>query len=517
MAEKGLRRRGSPRARTSLAFVACALLCLLFADIAITTVNPWTEMGRLLRGLATPDLTLFDEVGTALLRTLAFAFTGVSLGSVAGFILALGFRSRAIRVGCAFVRAIHELFWALIFLQFFGLHPLTGVLAIAIPFAGIFAKVYAEILDETDPTPLRVLPQGSDLLSGFLFARVPDAWPHLLSYTAYRLECGLRSSAILGFVGLPTLGFYLESAFSQGHFSEVGALLLLFYVLIATLRFWVRPVLVPLYVLAAPFFLGTGLPIVWGNLVRFVTDDIVPAPLRHAASLYSGEAWAATADWFGQVLTTQALPGIVATIVLTQIALVVTGIISLLCFPLISQHFAGPRRRLLGHLFLVIARSTPEYLLAYMLLQLWGPSMLPGIVALAIHNGAIIGHLIGRHSNAIALRADACRGLDRYCYELLPRLYGAFLAFLFYRWEVIMRETAILGILGIHTLGFFVDSAIQDIRFDVAFVLILITALLNIGIDAISRRLRRRLRLQTTISARHARSDSSCVALQGRR
>mgnify|MGYP001628297230 FL=1 len=60
-----------------------------------------------------------------------------------------------------------------------------------------------------------------------------------------------------------------------------------------------------------------------------------------------------------------------------------------------------------------------------------------------------------------------------------------------------MRETAILGILGIYTLGFYVDSAIQNIQFDKAMILILVTALLNIGIDSLSRRIRSRLALQT--------------------
>jgi phosphonate transport system permease protein len=146
---------------------------------------------------------------------------------------------------------------------------------------------------------------------------------------------------------------------------------------------------------------------------------------------------------------------------------------------------------------LVIARSTPEYILAYILLQLWGPSMLPAVVALALHNGGIIGHLIGRQSSTFNLRPDAPRGLMRYGYELVPRVYPSFLAFLFYRWEIIMRETAILGILGIYTLGFYVDSAIQNIQFDKAMILILVTALLNIGIDGLSRRIRRRLALQT--------------------
>ena len=125
--------------------------------------------------------------------------------------------------------------------------------------------------------------------------------------------------------------------------------------------------------------------------------------------------------------------------------------------------------------------------------------MLPAIVALSLHNAAIIGHLIGRFTETIHLRLDAVRGANRYFYEVLPRIYRPFLALLFYRWEVILRETAILGILGIATLGFYVDSAFADLRFDRALFLILITAILNICVDTFSRALRSRLRLTTTL------------------
>ena len=93
-------------------------------------------------------------------------------------------------------------------------------------------------------------------------------------------------------------------------------------------------------------------------------------------------------------------------------------------------------------------------------------------------------------------------GLNRYFYEILPRVYRPMLALLFYRWEVILRETAILGILGIATLGFYVDSAFADLRFDRAMVLIAFTALLNICVDMISRSVRTRLRLQTSLEVR---------------
>jgi phosphonate transport system permease protein len=124
--------------------------------------------------------------------------------------------------------------------------------------------------------------------------------------------------------------------------------------------------------------------------------------------------------------------------------------------------------------------------------------MLPAAIALALHNGAIIGHLMGRYTENMTLRIDSPKGVNLYFYDILPRLYPQFLAFLFYRWEVIMRETAILGILGITTLGFYIDSAFADLRFDRALFLIIITACLNILVDSLSRWIRKRLRLRTT-------------------
>ena len=206
-------------------------------------------------------------------------------------------------------------------------------------------------------------------------------------------------------------------------------------------------------------------------------------------------------EWCRELLVTQALPGIGATVLLTQIALVATGLLALVLFPLVSTPFWRPWTREGFRWLLIVMRSTPEYILAFVFLLLWGPSMLPAIAALTLHNGAIIGHLLSRHADALALRPDTPRGLNRYFFEVLPRLYGQFLAFLFYRWEVVLRETAILGILGILTLGFYVDSALADDRQDRAMFLILITAFLNLGVDALSRHIRARLRLTTTVDA----------------
>ena len=64
-----------------------------------------------------------------------------------------------------------------------------------------------------------------------------------------------------------------------------------------------------------------------------------------------------------------------------------------------------------------------------------------------------------------------------------------------YRWEIILRESAIFGILGVTTLGFYVDGAISELKLDVALVLALATAGLSMSVDTLSRRLRATLRI----------------------
>jgi phosphonate transport system permease protein len=497
----GLRRLADVRSfgflRVSLLFFASAILCLSVADIAVTALHPWAELKRLLAGIMRPDFASVEI--RSIVLTVAFAVIGVSLGATTGLALAVIYpASRAVRVTALVLRSIHELFWALLLIQVFGLSPLTGILAIALPYTGIFAKVFAEMIEEADLAAVRVLPVGTSVTSAFAYARLPDLAGRFKTYTLYRLECGLRSTLILGFVGLPTVGYHLESYFKQGYYAQAAALLGVFYVLIGTRRLWARTVTLPFLLigsfLALPATVGASSAMT--NIVRFLGHDIIPAPLR-SASLFDWSTWASLGAWFRPILTGQILPGAWNTLVLSQIALVSMGVMALILFPLVSRRFFGPAGQTSGRILLVIVRSTPEYMMAYVLLQLMGPSMLPAIIALAVHNAGIVGYLMGRHADALDYRPDAPSGLNLYAYETLPRLYGQFLAYMLYRWEIIVRESAIFGILGVRTLGFHVDGAISELRFDVALVLILATVLLCAGIDWISRKLRNALRIAT--------------------
>ncbi|MFN4060988.1 MAG: PhnE/PtxC family ABC transporter permease [Paracoccus hibiscisoli] len=469
-------------------FLAVAALCLPLADLATAGHDPWATLARMGRGFLSPDFSAIEQIARAVALTVAFAIAGVALGGIAGLVMAPFYRWRAVRGLAIALRSVHELFWALLLLQVFGISIWSGVLAIALPYSGIFAKVLSEILDEADRRPADWLGPRADPLTRFLWARLPLAVPQMVTYALYRVECGLRSSAVLGFIGLPTLGFQLDTFFRQGEYGAAGAVMAIYIALIATVRLWMRPRAVLLWLAASAVMLAqvTSPPMGQGALWRFLSQDIIPAPLRRGDP-------AALWPWLWELTTTAILPGLVATLIVAQLALVLAGAVAFLGQALIARRVTGRVGAAAGHLLLVILRSFPEYMLAYLFLQVWGPSMLPAILALGLHNGAIIAHLLGRQADGLRLRADAPRGLTLWGWEIVPRLFGPFVALCLYRWEIIIRESAIMGLLGIATLGFYLDDAIGELRLDRAIVILAATALVTVGIDALSRAIRARI------------------------
>jgi phosphonate transport system permease protein len=342
---------------------------------------------------------------------------------------------------------------------------------------------------------------GSQRFSAFIFTVLPGVLSELRSYTSYRFECALRSSAVIGFVGFPTIGYHLESYFNEGYYSETAALFFAFLVIIASRKLWLNkftmPVIIPTIFFLITWRVGFSLT----NMQRFL-HDCIPYPIRQALDNGTEIHWGSFGEWLEQMFSQEILPGLWDTLVLTQLSLVATGVLTLLLFPLGCEKFLGKKAKFLGKGLFLFFRTIPEYILAYILILPLGPSMLPGILTISTHNSSILSHLIANSVDFIQLKHDSLhQKVNLYFYEILPRVYGQFLAFLFYRWEIIMRESAILGVLGISTIGFYVDSALHEQRFDRVMLLIGCTALLNIAIDSISTRLRKKLKVSGTITS----------------
>lgn len=474
--------------KITLSIWLIALIIIPFADIEIVSFDPFLELTRMVNGLVTPDFFATEYLFQAIIQTVNFAIIGVCLGLILGAPLALIYQHPIVSSCCAFLRAIHEIFWALLFLQVFGLSPITGILAIAIPFAATFARVFHDIINQSSDSPLESIDSRADIISRFTYGKIAQVMPQLMSYTRYRFECALRSSAVLGFIGMPTLGFYMETAFRQGNYSEGAALLIIFIALIGSIHYWCPPKSLGIYLVIACVTL-VDIPNVDSSLlVRFISQDILPPALINVATLAEVQ-WSSLYAWFNTILSEQAIPGAIATITLALLALAATHFITLSAHAIASKHLWSTPLTWLGQFILLIGRSVPEYILAFIFLMLLGPSMLPAVVALAIHNGCVIAYLAVKQSNTITPQQMLMTRLNQFNYHIMPTIYPNMMALMFYRFEIIVRETAVFGILGIMTLGFYIDSNFSEIRYSNALVLITCTALLNVAIDIISRRL----------------------------
>jgi len=194
--------------------------------------------------IATAGLTL------ALLLAIPLALLSVRVLSVSALSGRMAPLPAALRQGVRWLlivlRSVPELIWALVFVRVVGLGPTAGVLAIALTFAGMLGKVYAEILESGDTHPAAsLLRNGSGRLQSFFYALLPQNAAELTSYTMYRWECAIRSSAVLGFVGAGGLGQMMDASMKMFNGAEVATLLLVFMALVwvadrisAALRKW---------------------------------------------------------------------------------------------------------------------------------------------------------------------------------------------------------------------------------------------------------------------------------------
>jgi phosphonate transport system permease protein len=243
-------------------FWMLAGLVLLWPMLVLTEFKPWVllEPGSLKPTLKFAGDFFPPKIETEFLllvaketwRTVAIATTGIALALVLAVPLALlsvrvlsvsalagrmGLLPSVLRTATRWVmillRSVPELIWALVFVRVVGLGPTAGVIAIALTYGGMLGKVYAEILESGEGHATHsLLRNGSSRMHAFFYALLPQNAAELTSYTVYRWECAIRSSAVLGFVGAGGLGQQMDASMKMFNGSEVATMLIVFMALV---------------------------------------------------------------------------------------------------------------------------------------------------------------------------------------------------------------------------------------------------------------------------------------------
>lgn len=496
---------------------------------------------QLLKGLMHPDLSrdvLLRSLHAAGITT-AYAIAGMSvsilialiLGVIASGILSRQYRSRAklpliskvVRSLLTFMRSIHELVWAWLFVAAFGLHPLSAILALGIPYGGTLGRIFADMLNDVPEPPIKSLEiSGAGRLQRLFYVYLPYALPNMVSYAMYRFECAIRASTVMSFVGLGGLGYYIQLSLADLEYSEAftylyGLIALIFLIEVwssqlrksmdlGNSKIWNLRKLSLIMSFAGAMGAWSFIHITEGIYLRdLINDKNLHFTIKFLKGILGfGETLPAFLDkakWLSALgLSLETLQMSILSICLASFFAILLAIPAsrtqkLTGGPLVSlvqkTVFTILRAIFIG------ARAVPELVWAMFFVFLFKPGPLPGVLALAVHNFGILGKLFAEvvenmeNSPLESLEASGANSIQSLLYGLIPMALPKFITYILYRWEVIIRTTIIVGFVGAGGLGQAFKLSMSWFHYsDVTLYLICYLGLIG-GVDKLSRVLRR--------------------------
>lgn len=528
-------RRGK-RSLTAPVVVAGVVLSALAAGAPWERLNRqgWPQLRRFLAAAAHPVLTgdFLALVWREALVTVSYAVLGTALALVLGLAGGLvlcrrwwwrpggGGAGRAwwlLRAVAALPRAVHEVVWGLLLLNVLGLDPWVAVLAIGIPFGAITAKVFADAIDDAAaPAHQALRLAGAGRLAAIAYAVLPDVRDDLISYGFYRFECAIRSAAILGMVGAGGLGFQLTLSFTSLRYGEVWTILWALVIVNGLADAWSGRVRRRAPTALAPdgtrtrrldsrsAARATGVVLVPAVVLAWWWVDLDPSRLwseraRSEAGYLAGELLPPSFPGGVGHLAGQALNTIALSVLAMAIAAAVGAVVALVVGGALGPGGpAGALVRAFGRGGLLVARAVPPPVWAIVVLFVLRPGAWAGAVALGAYNAGVLGRLLAEaveaadHRPAGALRAAGATRLQTVAYAFVPTVAGRFGSLTLYRWEVAIRETVVVGVVGAGGLGRVLDDALTAFAWDEVAGVIVALAVVTFAVDAASTRLRRR-------------------------
>jgi phosphonate transport system permease protein len=196
-----------------------------------------------------------------------------------------------------------------------------------------------------------------------------------------------------------------------------------------------------------------------------------------------------------------ALPVLVEPLIQTlQMALVGTTQGAVLAIPLIllaSRNVTGRAWAYYSaRTVLNLLRTIPELLYAAILVAVVGIGPFAGILALTVFSLAIIGKLTSESLEAIdpgpleALQAVGANRLKMVRFAVIPQILPTFLSYTLFVFEINVRVSFVLGLVGAGGIGQLLLTALNLFRYQSALVIILVTLAAVVIIDVVSVRVR---------------------------
>jgi phosphonate transport system permease protein len=465
-----------------------------------------------------PDTVYAVVVLQPLWATVQMSLAGTAIGAICGFIGA--FVTNAynnqhwwLRISLKgiihFIRTIPVLILALICTFLFGLGTLAGTIALALyTFAVMTRMGYEDIESMSFITAQTLEAAGCGRTRAFIRTILPAVLPGYMTNVLYILEANVRHAAILGYVGAGGIGILLNEQISWRQYSQVGMILLLLYVVVLStegISEWLRRVLRG----ARKLTLAERLA-VWSSVVFFAGTSLLLLSFPYTDTSGFSAARAIMEGMihpdFGMLFSLE-YDG-VPYLLYETFCIAFLGTLAGMCMAAVFSFTANFRlfpwpAALLARLVLLFIRTVPVFVYGLMWIRVTGPGPFAGVLTLAVCS---IGLLAKRFIIAIddmdfrTYRAYTAMGvsfLGKVKYVILPQIYPRYVSAVMYRFDINIRDAAVLGLVGAGGIGTPLMLAMMHYNWSEAGALLWGLMLLVTGVEIVSEQSRKKSGINT--------------------
>ncbi|MEW9110041.1 phosphonate ABC transporter, permease protein PhnE [Cytobacillus gottheilii] len=153
----------------------------------------------------------------------------------------------------------------------------------------------------------------------------------------------------------------------------------------------------------------------------------------------------------------------------------------------------------IGKWILSAIRAFPDIILAILFIVVVGPKPFAGVLAIAIGSTGMLGKLYSEVLESIdtnvveAMEANGANKLQILVHGILPQITPEFLSYAIYRFEIDVRASTILGIVGAGGIGTLIVFAKMNRNWEEMGLILLMIIVVVTVIDLISTQIRKRL------------------------
>jgi phosphonate transport system permease protein len=121
----------------------------------------------------------------------------------------------------------------------------------------------------------------------------------------------------------------------------------------------------------------------------------------------------------------------------------------------------------IARFFLVSSRSVNSLVWALLFVAIFGPGIIAGVLAIAFRSVGFVGKLLGEAIENInmgpveAIQATGAPWLSVLIKGYWPQVMPAFFSIILFRWDINVRESAVLGLVGAGGIGVVINDAMN--------------------------------------------------------